>query len=205
MNTYFISDLHLGHKNAIDLDNRPFDSIEQMDETLIQNWNSVVKPEDHIWILGDLAWKSWNKSGFLLKQLKGKKHLIIGNHDKIQNTQQNYFATIDEAKEITVFIEDVKYKVVMSHYPIPWYNGHRHPNRIHLYGHVHLTQEFSYVMDTRKRLMEDPKIQSYGKMFNIGAMMPYMDYMPQSLENIVKNGTIFNEKWDKGYYRDLII
>lgn len=55
---YFTSDLHLGHKNIIKLCDRPFASLEEMDETLIANWNQVVTNGDTIYIVGDLMFRT---------------------------------------------------------------------------------------------------------------------------------------------------
>ena len=79
---YFTSDLHLGHRNIIRLCNRPFATIEEMDETLIRNWNAKVTNGDTVYILGDLLFRNEKPAEEYLKQLKGKKHLIIGNHDR---------------------------------------------------------------------------------------------------------------------------
>lgn len=53
---YYISDTHFGHKNVIRYDNRPFDSIEEMDEAMIQLWNETVNDADAVYILGDFSW-----------------------------------------------------------------------------------------------------------------------------------------------------
>ena len=55
---YYIGDMHLGHENVIKYDNRPFATIEEMDATLIDNWNRVVTEEDHVYILGDFCPRS---------------------------------------------------------------------------------------------------------------------------------------------------
>jgi calcineurin-like phosphoesterase family protein len=59
MTIFFTSDTHFNHKNIIKLCNRPFTSIEEMNEKIIENWNNIVKPEDIVWHLGDFAliWK----------------------------------------------------------------------------------------------------------------------------------------------------
>ena len=70
---YFTSDLHLGHRNIIRLCNRPFATIEEMDETLIRNWNAKVTNGDTVYILGDLLFRNEKPAEEYLKQLKGKK------------------------------------------------------------------------------------------------------------------------------------
>ena len=77
---YYIADTHFGHDNIRRLSNRPFDTIEEMDKTIISNWNSRVTDEDDVYILGDFSYKSEDPISYL-KQLKGYKHLIVGNHD----------------------------------------------------------------------------------------------------------------------------
>ena len=79
---YFTSDLHLGHANIIRHCNRPFSSVEEMDETLIRNWAKRVKANDTVYVLGDLMFRNQKSPEEYLSRLKGKKHLIIGNHDK---------------------------------------------------------------------------------------------------------------------------
>ena len=81
MNLY-ISDLHFGHKAVVDFDHRPFSGVEEMDAVLIQLWNSRVTKNDQVYILGDFAFHNEKPYSWYLKQLKGQKHLVIGNHDK---------------------------------------------------------------------------------------------------------------------------
>lgn len=74
---YYIADTHFNHAKVIAYDNRPFKTVEEMNAALIQNWNSVVTPDDHIYILGDFHWgkaKDWPAT---LEQLSGNKHLIL--------------------------------------------------------------------------------------------------------------------------------
>ena len=77
---YFTSDLHLGHANIIALCHRPFSTVEEMDAALIANWNRRVTDRDTVYILGDLCFRATDPVRYLT-QLKGKKHLILGNHD----------------------------------------------------------------------------------------------------------------------------
>lgn len=78
---YFTSDLHLGHANIINHCKRPFSSVDEMDERLISMWNARVQPNDTVYILGDLIFRSAAAPESYLSRLRGKKHLILGNHD----------------------------------------------------------------------------------------------------------------------------
>lgn len=80
---YFISDLHIGHANAIKYDNRPFADITEMNNKIIENWNSRVKTDDTVYILGDFIWAKEHLWPFYVEPLAGKKVLIRGNHDPI--------------------------------------------------------------------------------------------------------------------------
>ena len=79
---YFTADLHLGHANIIRHCGRPFASVEDMDRCLIDNWNRRVRPEDTVYILGDLMFACKDPAAYLT-QLAGQKHLIVGNHDSV--------------------------------------------------------------------------------------------------------------------------
>lgn len=61
-NVFFTSDLHFGHKNIIRFDNRPFFSVEEMDKTLIENWNRKVSADDTVYVLGDISWYNDEKT-----------------------------------------------------------------------------------------------------------------------------------------------
>ncbi|MGX7030330.1 metallophosphoesterase [Vagococcus zengguangii] len=79
---YFIADLHLYHENVIRFCERPFANVEEMNDTLIHNWNQVVTPKDDVYILGDFIVRgSGEEANKILQQLNGKKYLIKGNHE----------------------------------------------------------------------------------------------------------------------------
>jgi calcineurin-like phosphoesterase family protein len=80
---FFTADTHFNHSNIIHLCGRPFSNIEQMNETLIRNWNSCINNNDEIYILGDFLFKgSGIEAENTINRLNGKKYLIKGNHDK---------------------------------------------------------------------------------------------------------------------------
>ena len=80
MTDYITSDLHLAHRNIIRYCSRPFSSVEEMDRTLIQNWNDTVMPDDTVYFLGDLTIKRTRFYTYL-EALNGIKVLVKGNHD----------------------------------------------------------------------------------------------------------------------------
>lgn len=80
---WIISDTHFGHKNIIGYENRPFGSVEEMDQAMIDRWNEMVKsPEDIVWHLGDVAMANSARFQEIMAQLRGRKRLIKGNHDE---------------------------------------------------------------------------------------------------------------------------
>jgi calcineurin-like phosphoesterase family protein len=81
MAVFFTSDTHYFHGNIIKYCNRPFASVEKMNDVLVDNWNQIVKPEDHVFHLGDVAFANMGKVMPLLNKLNGTITLIRGNHD----------------------------------------------------------------------------------------------------------------------------
>ena len=130
---YYTADLHFGHENIISFSGRPFGSIEEMDKALIENWRAVVQPNDDIYVLGDLIFRSRDPAKYL-KQLTGKIHLIKGNHDTFLKNKplERYFASIDDM----LTISDEGRRVFMCHYPLAEWPGY-YRNAIHLFGHIH--------------------------------------------------------------------
>lgn len=181
--TYYIADLHFGHKNCLAYDNRPFVSVEKHDEDLISNWNEVVGINDDVWILGDISWYGPMKTVEILNQLNGTKHLVIGNHDHklLRNKDvQACFAEIVDYKEIELNERD---GIVLSHYPIPCFNKHYY-GWIHLYGHVHTSFEWNMMENIRYQMSE--LYDKPCRMYNVGCMVPGMDFKPRTLEEILK-------------------
>lgn len=188
---YYISDLHLRHKNIIKFDNRPFGSTEEMEDAIVSNWNNTIKKGDVVYILGDFIWSGalevWNE---ILDKLNGTKFLIRGNHDsdkiahKCARLRKDFF--VSDYKEI----DDGDYKLILSHYPLMSYNGGFRERNFHFYGHVHITAERDAVNNYYESLWyaadHFPNTHvSLGQAINVGCMMPYMGYTPRSCEQIV--------------------
>lgn len=138
VNIWFTSDLHLNHSKIIEYCNRPFSSVEEMNESLINNWNSVVKPNDIIFCLGDIALGGSTAWNTLIPRLNGKIHLILGNHD-VKNWRNSYEGLFESVSEqLTVEID--KKTFILTHFPLLCYHGTwgTEMNVINLHGHIHL-------------------------------------------------------------------
>jgi|YelNatPaOPRAMG01_1025707.scaffolds.fasta_scaffold50800_1 calcineurin-like phosphoesterase family protein len=135
---YFItSDLHFNHKNIIEYSNRPFNSVEEMNETLINNWNSVVSMDDIVYIDGDLAFGSKGKIREILNRLNGSKILIKGNHDWFKNLPIECFIRMEKKFEI-INVEGQDYIII--HDPSAASADHT-SNYKYLCGHLHSMPE----------------------------------------------------------------
>lgn len=179
---YFISDLHLGHKNVLSFDNRPFKDIEENDSVIVSSWNSIVGIDDDVYILGDISWYNVTRTIEIVKSLNGSKHLIKGNHDNklLKNRElQKEFVEITDYKELDI---SQGKSIVLCHYPIPCFKNHYY-GWYHFYGHVHNSFEWNMMERIKyemKELYDKPC-----EMYNVGCMMPYMGYKPRTLEEIV--------------------
>lgn len=147
---YVISDTHFGHENSLKwLDSegiklRPFDTIEELNNTIITNWNNVVNDGDHVYHLGDVVIQKQYLE--LVKQLKGRKRLVKGNHD--QQTIKEYLAVgFQEIYGVRVF---PGLKVILSHIPLHpeclkegWINchGHTHSNNLNDNRYINVSVE----------------------------------------------------------------
>ena len=192
---YYISDMHFFHKNVTkegnNFDNRPFNSLAEMHQYMEEKWNSKITNGDTVYILGDIAMRGTNEELIaLVAQLKGRKVLIKGNHDDVSDMRyKNVFEEIYDYKEITDYADQDAYKLVLSHYPILMWNG-QHRGTIHLYGHTHNTYENEFYQECLRKLnmemlMRSEKCYDIARAYNVGCMMPYMNYEPRTLKEIL--------------------
>lgn len=187
---FYISDWHYGHANCLNFDNRPFKTIADHDAELIRRWNAVVRPGDIVYILGDMFWCKASEAIPVLKQLNGQKVLIKGNHDRCHDNEfKSCFVKIVEYLEV----EDEGDNIVLCHYPIPCFKNHFY-GWMHFYGHVHTS--FEYNMMQHDRYLMGSLYSKDCKMYNVGAMLPYMDYTPRTKREILAGG---DEEMNKFY------
>lgn len=176
---FYIADWHYGHANCLHFDNRPFTSVEEMDSELIRRWNNVVTDADVVYVLGDMFWCKSSEAQPVLDVLRGTKILVRGNHDRSNDCAfTRKFAKITDYLEV----DDEGRHVVLSHYPIPCFKNHFY-GWYHLYGHVHTSFEYE-MMEHDKFLMQE-LYKRPCQMFNVGAMMPRMNYTPRTLDEIL--------------------
>ena len=134
---YFTSDTHFNHANIIDFCSRPFKNVEEMNETLITNWNRVVGVDDIVFHLGDFCLGGSAEWTNVLNRLNGKIYLIVGNHD-IKNLRQGYYDRF-EGILMQMHIEIGKQKIYLNHCPFLCYGG-AYKDTWQLFGHVHTSK-----------------------------------------------------------------
>lgn len=143
---YFTSDTHFCHNKDFCYEPRGFKTIEEMNEKIFNNWNSIVTDEDDIYHLGDVMLNDDTQGMMYLENLKGKIHIIRGNHDT--DTRVEKYKQLNNIVEIT-YATIIKYRkahLYLCHYPTltanydddkPW-----HKNLVNLFGHTHQQENF---------------------------------------------------------------
>lgn len=143
---YFTSDTHFCHNKDFCYEPRGFKTIEEMNEKIFNNWNSIVTDEDDIYHLGDVMLNDDTQGMMYLENLKGKIHIIRGNHDT--DTRVEKYKQLNNVVEITyaTIIKYGKVHLYLCHYPTltanydddkPW-----HKNLVNLFGHTHQQENF---------------------------------------------------------------
>ena len=134
-NIFFISDMHFGHANMCNFTNydgtrlRPFNSFEEADEAMVENWNRMVSENDVIYVLGDVSYATRKEyADSILVRLKGQKKLIAGNHD-LWSTQWylRHFKYVRGCCHLDNFY--------LSHTPI--HAGSKGRFKLNIHGHIH--------------------------------------------------------------------
>jgi calcineurin-like phosphoesterase family protein len=159
---WFTADQHFGHTNIIKFCGRPFIDADHMAKNLVDNHNSLVKPGEHVYHLGDVTFQL--EAEWYMGQLNGIHHLILGNHDHRnfhKGTRPGVYASIQQKKEINWNT----YSFFLSHYSHRVWNK-SHFGAIHLYGHSHGT------------------IPDFGRSMDVG--VDTNDFYPYSADQIVK-------------------
>lgn len=127
---WFVSDMHFGHKNIVSYCGRPYDSTEEMNEALVENWNEHVKPSDVVYHLGDWAFNDYHH----IARLAGNIISIPGNHDREREAKLLPYLPNGFAPEVVYLKIDTVNRFTLCHYP---FESWRREYRFHLHGHTH--------------------------------------------------------------------
>lgn len=199
---FFTGDLHFGHENVLAFDNRPFANIEEHDAELVRRWNNKVGKADLVYVLGDMIWKARNSDAeSLIKSLNGQIILIKGNHDRfLHNAKAKAaLAGVKDFDDISVVLEDgTKKRVILSHYFMPMYTGHRH-EAIHLHAHSHTSEEAKFEFGLADQLNA---VGCHNEIYNVGCM--YWNYEPVTLDEILANSDTVKMKFESEHPKDYI-
>lgn len=206
---YYIADTHFYHESILNrMDNRGFETVEMMNEYMIEKWNAKVRKNDEVVILGDFCWGKAEQANELLERLNGQLYMIRGNHDYFLGDKK---ANTDRFVWVRPYTEiyDNRRKVVLCHYPILCYNGQYrldkkgNPRTYMLHGHVHdtydqrLLEQFRAITESCVvEVMEGKKINIPCNLIN--CFCGYSDYEPLTLDEWIRN----DEKRRKKVFKD---
>mgnify|MGYP000510535724 CR=1 FL=1 len=185
---FYFADMHLGHANALKFDNRPFKSLEEQDKVILDNINRTVARGNDLYFIGDAFWYSPDKVCKMLDEIECKNiFLVTGNHDRwIKNPEcRKKLSGVYDLKRIT----DNGRIVILCHYPLAvWDQSHR--GSYHVYGHVHRNLAEDGMTDTHE-ILNHPELKNA---YNVGCMLPWMDYTPKTLDQIISGYQSYKEK-----------
>jgi calcineurin-like phosphoesterase family protein len=165
---WVVSDTHIGHANILKFVDskgarvRPFDTVEQMNEYILEKWNSVVKPGDKVYHLGDVFFGDRDEFKRAWPKFNGSKRVILGNHDDVKFLASGgFFAKAQESRNFT------EYGLVLSHRPLHdsqlWDHKRARPMR-NVHGHLH------------QNIINDDRY--------INVSVELIDYTPVSIEEL---------------------
>lgn len=132
MTIWFSADHHFNHINIIKHCNRNFFSVQEMDSEMLRRWNSLVKPSDQVYYLGDLTLGNYEAATSYINKMNGNIKFIEGNHDR------KWFKNLDNQFKLPPIFELKinKQVIVLCHYGMREWNG-SFRGAVHLYGHSH--------------------------------------------------------------------
>lgn len=176
---YFTADTHFGHANIIKSCGRPFADVEEMNEAMIAAWNERVTENDTVYIVGDMFFLCKDVES-ILNRLRGKKSLILGNHDgewKKKVDLPKYFVSVDKYLEIS----DGQHALTFYHYPLLDWQHKKNAYMIH--GHIHANTNDDYF----------PLLLTRDRVLNAG--VDINGFRPVTFDELVKNNMAHKQKF----------
>lgn len=151
-NIFFVSDTHFNHGNILNYCKRPYETVEQMNEDLIKRWNSVVKPNDTVFHLGDFMFGNIGRFWDFRSRLNGKIYLIHGNHDYKLMCEGNIEEGFEDiCSQMNIVVNGQK--IYLSHFPFLAFDGiYKEKPSWQLFGHVHSNKDYLYSSPDISRL-----------------------------------------------------
>ena len=180
MTIFFTSDQHFFHKNVLEFENRPFNTLEEMNEGLINAWNKVVKKSDTVYVIGDFIFHKYSNWVDILDKLLGDIILVRGNHDDSKVVKrlvkEGYFK---EYHEVGTYIKHNGYSMWLTHYPMEI--GLR-PKKYSISGHIHsnpsnLLTQINIGVDSPLNFD-----RPFGQPISLDELITYLDYIDPKVE-----------------------
>ena len=142
---FLTSDTHFGHDREFIWKARGFNSVEEMNETIVQKWNDTISVEDDVYILGDVILGDPGNIEYV-KRLNGKLHIVLGNHDTSKREEMyRNLPNVVEVAEVGIRLKYKKHHFVLTHYPMMTGNLEKESLKqmsLNLYGHTHQASNF---------------------------------------------------------------
>ena len=170
--TFFTSDTHFNHANIIRFCNRPFRNVDEMNETIVANWNATIGIDDTVFHLGNFCLGGAAEWTRLLDRLNGRIYLILGNHD-LKNIRQGFLGRFEHVA-MQMRIEIGKRKIYLCHYPFLCFEG-GYKDVWQLFGHVHTSRNNTGIDAGRLQYL-------YPTQYDVG--VDNNDFTPVSYEQV---------------------
>ena len=176
-NIWLISDTHFGHANILKFTDNDgnlirgarFSSVEEMNETMVENWNKTVKPGDIVYHLGDVFFGPKEDFLKLWKWLPGSKRLVLGNHDDAKFFIKNELVT-----KVTVWREFHEHGLLLSHIPLD-------PSGLLRYRHQKFSEENAIsLLNVHGHIHHNPSPTEHHRC----VCVEHIDYTPINIEEL---------------------
>ena len=174
---FFTADTHFWHKNIMKFTDRPWDTLEEMNEGIIQRWNETVPEDGVVYILGDVFFCGVQKAQAIAERLNGELHLVLGNHDKgMKASVKGCFTSIKKYYELYVDDEGERQQITLSHFPfLVWCDAQHGAWNLHGHSHGTLTDLGGKRLDVGMDV-QDCRPISYSEVKEYMSTRPYVAF-----------------------------
>lgn len=176
---WFTADTHFGHANIVKMCGRPWPDVESMNEGMIAAWNGRVAANDTVYMVGDMFFRCASDPEDILRRLRGRKRLIVGNHDGcwMDKVELNrHFISVDHLLEIS----DGKRLLTLCHYPLVTWKHAKRSYMIHGHIHADVKADFWPLLHRRENVLN--------------AGVDVNGYRPVTFEELLENNRKFKSE-----------